>query len=152
LNISRRSFVTLASTAIVFFSLQSSLNAQTGNSTVIVRITGVRNAKGKVVVGMWNSKDGFPKERAKAFRQASVEIVNGTATAIFAGVPYGEYAVAAYHDENNNGKMDTGFLGIPVEGVGASNNPHPKFSAPSFTECRFDVRAPEKLVLIEMLY
>jgi uncharacterized protein (DUF2141 family) len=119
---------------------------------VIVRITGVRNAKGKVVVGMWNSKDGFPKERAKAFRQASVEIVNGTATAIFAGVPYGEYAVAAYHDENNNGKMDTGFLGIPVEGVGASNNPHPKFSAPSFTECRFDVRAPEKLVLIEMLY
>ena len=77
----RRSFVTLASTAIVFFSLQSSLNAQTGNSTVIVRITGVRNAKGKVVVGMWNSKDGFPKERAKAFRQASVEIVNGTATA-----------------------------------------------------------------------
>jgi uncharacterized protein (DUF2141 family) len=101
---------------------------------------------------MWNSKDGFPKERAKAFRQASVEIVNGTATAIFAGVPYGEYAVAAYHDENNNGKMDTGFLGIPVEGVGASNNPHPKFSAPSFTECRFDVRAPEKLVLIEMLY
>jgi len=26
------------------------------------------------------------------------------------------------HDENSNGKMDTNFIGMPREGVGASNN------------------------------
>jgi uncharacterized protein (DUF2141 family) len=27
-----------------------------------------------------------------------------------------------FHDENSNGKLDTNFMGIPREGVGASNN------------------------------
>ena len=152
MNSSRRSFVQLALSAAVVASVRTSLKAQTGTSRVIVNVTGVRNAAGKVVIGIWNSKDGFPKERPKAFRQATVAIVNGTATTTFSEVPYGEYAVAVFHDENSNGKMDTRFPGIPIEGVGASNNRHPKFSAPSFRECRFDVRAQEKIVPIELLY
>ena len=100
---------------------------------MIVRVTDVRNPAGTVVIGIWNSKDGFPKETAKAFRKATVAIMNGTATTTFADVPYSEYAIGVYHDENNNGKMDTRFPGIPVEGVGSSNNVHPRFSAPSFT-------------------
>jgi uncharacterized protein (DUF2141 family) len=48
--------------------------------------------------------------------------------------------------------MDSRFPGIPTEGVGSSNNPHPRFSAPSFGQCRFEVRDPEKVVLIKMLY
>jgi len=38
-----------------------------------------------------------------------------------AGIPPGTYAIACYHDENDNGKLDTNFLGIPKEGTGASN-------------------------------
>jgi uncharacterized protein (DUF2141 family) len=152
LKISRRLFAKLASSAVLLALLPSSLPAQTGTSCVIVRVTDVRNAAGKVVIGIWNSKNGFPKESSKAFRQATEAIVNGTATATFADVPYGEYAVGVYHDENNNGKMDTRFPGIPVEGVGSSNNVHPRFSAPSFRDCRFDVRDPEKIVSIKIMY
>jgi uncharacterized protein (DUF2141 family) len=152
LKSSRRDFVKLALSAAVVAASRTSLKAQTGTSRVIVTVTGVRNAAGKVVIGMWNSKDGFPKESPKAFRQASVAIVNATATATFPDLPYGEYAVAVYHDENSNGKMDTRFPGIPVEGVGASNNPHPNFSAPSFQECRFDLHDPEKIVPIALHY
>lgn len=152
MNSSRRSFVQLAVSAAVVASVRTSVNAQTGTSRVIVTVTGVRNDAGKVVIGMWNSKDGFPKEGPKAFRQSSVAIVNGTATTTFSEVPYGEYAVAVFHDENNNGKMDSRFPGIPIEGTGASNNPHPKFSAPSFSECRFEVRDPEKIIPIKLIY
>jgi uncharacterized protein (DUF2141 family) len=152
LKISRRLFAQLASSAVVGTSLPSSLHAQTGASRVIVRVTDVRNPAGTVVIGIWNSKDGFPKETAKAFRKATVAIMNGTATTTFADVPYSEYAIGVYHDENNNGKMDTRFPGIPVEGVGSSNNVHPRFSAPSFTDCRFEVRDPEKIVPIKMIY
>jgi uncharacterized protein (DUF2141 family) len=39
----------------------------------------------------------------------------------FPGVAPNTYAVSVFHDENSNGKLDTNFMGIPREGVGASN-------------------------------
>jgi uncharacterized protein (DUF2141 family) len=64
-------------------------------------------------------------------------ILNGHATCQFENIPSGTYAVSVFHDENSNGKLDTNFLGIPREGVGASNNAKghlgpPKFSAAAF--------------------
>ena len=47
------------------------------------------------------------------------------------------------HDENRNGKLDTNFLGIPKEGVGASNNPKSRFGPPSFEESMFVLDCPE---------
>ena len=43
-----------------------------------------------------------------------------------------------FHDENSNGKLDTKFMGIPREGVGASNGAKghlgpPKFEAAAFS-------------------
>jgi uncharacterized protein (DUF2141 family) len=48
--------------------------------------------------------------------------------------------------------MDTRFSGAPIEGVSASNNPDPRFSAPCFKECRFYVRDSEKIIPIKRLY
>ena len=46
-------------------------------------------------------------------------------------LPSGDYAVALFHDENGNGRVDT-MLGVPSEGVGFSNNPRLLFGPPSF--------------------
>ena len=40
---------------------------------------------------------------------------------MFPGIPFGKYAVNAWHDENKNGKFDTRFSVIPLEGYGISN-------------------------------
>lgn len=55
----------------------------------------------------------------------------------FSGIEAGTYAVSVFHDENSNGKLDTKFMGIPREGVGASNGAighlgPPKFDAAAF--------------------
>ena len=47
---------------------------------------------------------------------------------IFAGLPPGDYAVAAFHDADGNGELGTNILGIPTEGYGFSNG------APGFIE------------------
>jgi uncharacterized protein (DUF2141 family) len=151
-NVSRRFFLKRTSCALAVVSLGPHLDAQPSTSHVTVKVSGIRNNTGRVIIGMWNSQDGFPKDRAKAFRQTSVSILNDMAVATFSEVPYGEYAVALFHDENNNGRMDTRFPGIPVEGIGSSNNPHPRFSAPTFSECRFEVSATKKIIEIKMLY
>ena len=47
-------------------------------------------------------------------------------------VPDGIVAVAAFHDTNANGSIDEGFLGIPKEQYGFSNDARLLFRPPSF--------------------
>lgn len=128
------------------------MHAQAQTSRVTITVTDIHNATGKVEIGLWASKDGFPKDGDKTFRKIRLDIVNGTVSTTFEGVPFGTYAIAVYHDENNNGKMDSRWPGIPTEGTGVSNNVKSRFSAPSFNECKFSLHEPEKTVQIKMLY
>ena len=50
----------------------------------------------------------------------------------------GQYAVIVMHDENDNGKFDMNFMGIPAEGYGYSNNPRVMRKA-TFDEAAVDV-------------
>jgi uncharacterized protein (DUF2141 family) len=65
-----------------------------------------------------------------AARRMSVPVAQAAALR-FDDLPSGDYAVALFHDENGNGRIDTRF-GIPAEGVGFSNNPRLMFGPPSF--------------------
>jgi len=55
------------------------------------------------------------------------------------------------HDENDNGKMDTNFLGILAEGYGASNDPN-KMRASTFDEAKFLLNATEQTVDLKLRY
>ena len=62
----------------------------------------------------------------------------------------GEYAIAVYHDENNNGHMDKRMFGIPKEPYGFSNNYRPLMSAPTFNDCKFAIGEVEKEISIKL--
>ena len=53
------------------------------------------------------------------------------------GVAPGTYAIAVFHDENSNGKLDSNFMRIPREGVGASNAAKGHFGPPKFDAAAF---------------
>lgn len=46
----------------------------------------------------------------------------------------GSYAVAVYHDENSNQKLDRAFTGIPTEEYGFSNDARALMSAPDLQD------------------
>ena len=50
---------------------------------------------------------------------------------------FGQYVLSALHDEDNNGELNTNFIGMPVEGVAASSNAQGKMGPPSYDEARF---------------
>ena len=66
-------------------------------------------------------------------------------------MPAGSYAIALFHDENGNGRVDTRF-GIPTEGVGFSNNPRLWFGPPSFAAARFAVTDQPRAETVKMRY
>jgi uncharacterized protein (DUF2141 family) len=68
-----------------------------------------------------------------------------------AAIPQGTYAIACYHDENNNGKLDTKFMGIPKEGTGASNDARGTMGPPKFKDAKFQL-VSDTSVRIQMNY
>ncbi len=66
-----------------------------------------------------------------------MKVWNKEARCDFEEIPRGTYALAVFHDENMNGKLDTNWLGIPTEGYGFSNDVKALKGAPSFSACRF---------------
>jgi uncharacterized protein (DUF2141 family) len=110
--------------------------AQTEN-VIHVEISGVHSDKGQVLCALFSSAEAFPKKADKAVARLTAKVVERRAVCDFTGVASGTYAVSVVHDENSNGKLDTNFIGMPREGVGASNDAKghmgpPKFSAASF--------------------
>jgi len=108
-------------------------NAQE-KSQLIVDFELVKYKSGKLYVAVYNTEESFLKE---AMTGIIVEINNGKATATFDNLKYGTYAVSSFYDKNDNGKLDTDFLGIPKEPTAMSNNAKGSFGPPKFKDAKF---------------
>lgn len=123
-----------------------------GTATLVVDVEGLKDDAGKVHAALHASEDGYPTRPETALRQADAPILAGRARVVFAGLAPGGYAVAVYHDENGNGRLDTGFLGIPTEGLGASNDAKGFMGPPSFEKARVELAPGEKHITIHVSY
>jgi uncharacterized protein (DUF2141 family) len=124
--------------------------AQSGSITV--HITGLKNVTGMLGVSLYNSKKGFPGKHDQAYATALKKINATTDSVLFEHLPYGTYAVSIIHDENNNGKLDTNFIGIPKEGVGVSNNPKIGMGGPKFKDSVFTLNTKVLELTVSMKY
>lgn len=113
--------------------------AQGDQQTNLVRVEveGFRNDKGQVFCALYSSPVGFPKDSRKAIARTKSLISDKRGVCEFSGIEPGTYAVSVFHDENSNGKLDTNFLGIPREGVGASNDAKGHLGPPKFDAAAF---------------
>lgn len=115
------------------------------HGTLTVNMVQFRNSNGQVLISLYNTSDGFPTKPARAYKGVKTKITGRVAQYVFEGLPAGEYAVSIAHDENNNGQLDTSWIGIPREGVGASNNPRPRMGPPRYRDAKFNVGAGEEV-------
>ncbi|MEI6847159.1 MAG: DUF2141 domain-containing protein [Chlorobiaceae bacterium] len=148
-------FFLLAICSVTVFAENNAVEVGTLVSTGSIKaiFTEFRNNNGKLAVFLFNSKAGFPVKSDRAFAKKIVQVSVPQCEVVFEGIPYGTYAISAYHDENTNGKLDTTFLlGIPKEGVGCSNNPKSRFGPPSFADAKFNLDSQEVGVNIEIKY
>jgi len=120
---------------------------QTGSITV--QLTGAENDKGTVKLCVCRSEDEYTGNK-KEFCTAAAEIKSKKAEWVFKNMPYGTYSIKAFHDENENSKLDTNFAGMPVELYGFSNNARGRFGPPSFTSTAFTLNAPQMTVTINL--
>ena len=127
-------------TAVIAATALVPVAAIAGNTnTLTVAVTGLHSTKGKLVACLWQDKKGFPSCEKSSTARRVVVPASGTAMQVtFPDVVPGTYAVTIHHDEDGNGKMRHNFIGMPMEGVGVSNNPG---GMPGFTKSLVTVSA-----------
>jgi uncharacterized protein (DUF2141 family) len=118
--------------------------AQADDVTITLQGVKKKNA-GSIVLCLWAKEDGFPDcESGKAVKR--IVVPANAATARFENVAPGNYAVSAFHDANGNNKLDSNFLGLPLEAVGMSNNPKLN-GPPRFKPARFALAGQARLTI-----
>ena len=127
----------------------ASIEAQSG---IQVSIDGLRTNKGQVICSLYSSAEGFPKNESRAVARSTSVIADGQGNCTFSDIQPGTYAISVFHDENLNGRLDTNFLGIPREGVGASNNARGHFGPPTFRDASFEYPGGEMDLRIRITY
>lgn len=120
--------------------------------TLRVEVTQLRNNAGGVLIALYDDAAGFPKNPEKAVRKAYLMIKEQHAEVTFKDLAPGEYAVAIIHDENANKKMDTNFIGMPKEGVGASNDAKGFMGPPKFKDAKFSLTKNDQTIVIPLHY
>ncbi|MCB0515558.1 MAG: DUF2141 domain-containing protein [Chitinophagales bacterium] len=103
-----------------------------------LKVSGLRNDEATVWVALYNAENKFLSFE-DIFRAKKIKPLSGQyfVEMGFDDLPEGEYALTAFQDENENGKLDTNFWGIPVEKYGFYRAYRPIFSAPKFEDCAF---------------
>jgi uncharacterized protein (DUF2141 family) len=107
---------------------------------ITVAIKGLKNSQGVVRVALFGSKETYNNDHnigMGSFRKVAVPITDQQATARFTGMPYGDYAIKVFHDENNSGKFATNAFGIPKIEHAVSNNARALFGPPGFDKAKF---------------
>jgi uncharacterized protein (DUF2141 family) len=97
-----------------------------------VTVENIKNTVGKIHIAIFTNSDNFPDSSTRTDGM-SIVIEQQSVTGIFGNLPENDYAIAVFHDENGNGKLDKNFFGIPKEPYGFSGN-STGLTPPSFSE------------------
>jgi uncharacterized protein (DUF2141 family) len=110
----------------------STLNAQ---HKLTIAVDGMEQTSGTLYVAVYDAENYMKKPVYGTLAKVDKEEIN----VVLENIAAGEYAVSIFHDENGNGKLDTGTYGIPVEKTGSSNNAKGTYGPPTFDDCKFTV-------------
>ena len=113
-----------------------------------VVVSGLRSAEGQARVAV------HKRVPDAAFAEGSVVAASfrmagrGELRFVFADLEPGDYAVAAFHDADSDGKLNTNVLGLPTEGFGFSNGAVGFMGPPGFDDAAVTIGTADRRVTV----
>lgn len=105
--------------------------------TLSLTVKNITSVKGNIMLAVFSSSTDFPNSE-NAEQRLVFPISQKNPTVTIKGLKVGQkYALALYHDENNNKTLDKNLFGLPTEKYGFSNNARGAFGPPDFEEAAF---------------
>jgi uncharacterized protein (DUF2141 family) len=127
---------------------------QQPNATIRINLTvdQVREARGSLNITVYPDDAAHFLDGAYKLGRISVPAVMPTTTVCIALASGGGYAVALYHDENDNRHLDRNWIGFPTEGYGFSNNPHLALGPPTLGQVRLMAKSGDNDLVVHLHY
>ena len=97
-------------------------------------------------MAVWSSQVGFPEDYQKAILLKTIALDEVSSVELSELEP-GTYAIAIYHDENEDVVLNRNIFGIPKEGFGFSRNPKIRFGPPKFGEVAVQIDEQSSLTI-----
>lgn len=138
----RKTIITIIITAF-FVTALNNLNAQTHNLKVV--INDISNSGGNLMIAGFLGEKSFKTKENAAFNK-KIKVDEESLTFSIPGLKTGKYAIAVFHDENEDSNMNTNNLGIPLEGFGFSGD-YSIFSKPKFKNCSFELKNDTSIII-----
>lgn len=104
--------------------------------SIIVNLELPKSTDGTIRAALYNSEESFLSFE-QVYASKGIRANASPLTLNFEKIPEGHYAIALYHDINDNEKMDTNIMGIPKEPLAFSNAAMGMFGPPSFKKAMF---------------
>jgi len=123
--------------------------APTATANLTIRVENVLPAGGILRLGLYDAAR-YPDDDSKPIASADVTAVAGETVITLHGIPPGTYAIQTFQDVNANDKMDTSWLGLPLEPFGFSQDATPFLSKPSFDDVKFTLAAGDNSQVIHL--
>jgi len=115
---------------------------------LVIHIENIKKIEGSMMVALYDDKELFLS--LEVVRSDGKGINDEMITFSFKGLDHGVYAVSIFQDENNNGKLDANFMGIPSDPYAFSNNAKGLFGPPDFDDCKFELAGSQKKIIITL--
>jgi uncharacterized protein (DUF2141 family) len=141
----------MTSKILIASLLSCSTFTAAGAADLTVTIRGVKSNTGFITGAVFDSEKNFLK-RPEALATFRIKASPGEIGFALKNVPPGKYAVSAFHDVNNNGKLDAAPDGQPSEVYGFSNGARGASGPPTFDEAAFELGNQAASVSIELGY
>ena len=127
--------------------------AEVAAADLAVEVRGIRSDDGRLFVAVHapETKETFPAG-AGAVAALQQRARAGVIRYMLHDLPPGRYAVNAFHDENDNGELDTNLIGIPSEGFGFANDPDASFGPPDFEAAAVNVGDAGVVAVMTLTY
>lgn len=106
---------------------------------VHLRITGATSTKGTIHAALFFDDEAFPNNESAAYAQ-SVDAAHMKQGVIAMNIAFEHFAadtpfaIAVYHDANNDGIMNKSLVGVPTETYGFTNDARSTFGPPTFDQ------------------
>ncbi len=145
----RYSFLMLGLCAFRFSSPQIPPERVNANAVMHVIINGVKQNVGSVRVAVYDKAETFLEPKKYIYTKSIVADMNSPMQLDFS-LPFGDYAVTAYHDLNDDHHLDQNYLGVPTEPYALSNNVNVKWRRPTFEETKITFNQTEQTVSLQL--
>lgn len=132
--------------SVLFLAVAFSAPALAADLTVTVE--NVTSASGHVRIALYQGAETF---LIKPILRESAPAALGKVVITLRDLPPGRYAVAAYHDVNDNKKLETDQFGRPLEPSGCSRDAKPKGAPPRYEDAVFDLDAKGAQISFRLL-